>query len=93
MNITQEFRQYISNRKDIEQYHMNIYQSIVSNTIDNRMIQYAREQDMDDLSFKAMIHEYRTRISNQCMITTDWREHYTKIMVKAYNGVMRKYGE
>lgn len=93
MNITQEFREYNFKRNDIENYHMNIYQSDVSNTIDNRMIQYAKKHDIDDITFKSMTAEYKHRIKTQCMMTIDWNENYTKILARAYNGVMRKYGK
>lgn len=91
MNIMQEFRNYTTTRRDIEQYHMNIYQYDVSNTIDNRLIRFAKEQDIDNMTFKNMIYEYENRIRTQCMMTIDWKENYTKILAKAYNGVVRKY--
>ena len=93
MNITQEFREYYSNRKDIEQYHMNIYQFDVSNTIDHKMLKYVVDNDIGDEQFRNMESEYNTRIRNQCMLTIDWKENYTKIMVRAYNGMMHKFSE
>jgi hypothetical protein len=93
MNITQEFREYNNNRREIAHYHMNIYQFDVSNTIDNRMLEYVVEHDISDEQFITMNTEYKTRISNQCMLTIDWKENYSKIMARAYKGMMKNHGE
>jgi hypothetical protein len=70
--------------------HLSLYQLRVSVGIEQRLIDFARPNEE---KFKKMWTEYEHRIETLCKIKPDWKDNYTKIMLRAYQGTINKYNK
>lgn len=89
MSLCDEYKKYVNTVRELDKYQMTLYQIIVSHNIEDELITKYYTEQMAEEEFDSMYHEYKSQIQTQCLLTTDWKENYSKIMYRAYKNTVK----
>ena len=73
---------------NIKEYHPSIYQLLVQQSIEDKIIDKTIKEEFTDKQFRELYRNYLQRVHNLTSSIINWEEHYTKIMCRAYKGAI-----